>query len=82
MAIGKQQYGITMDSPETAQQIERYIRQWNETILITLGIANMNTLTLRIDITHLQAQSLTKSQAKAVDSEIKDPVTERAGGHK
>ena len=81
VAIREQQHGIAVQLPETAQQIERCIRQGNETVFIALGITDMDALTLRIHIAHFKTQSFAKAQAQAVDGEIEDAVTERQGRH-
>jgi hypothetical protein len=54
MAIGEQQHGVTMHRPETAQQIQRRIRQGYKTVFIALGVTNMDALTFCIEVTHLQ----------------------------
>ena len=79
LAIGKQQHRVTMGLPETAQQRQRRLRQRNQTVLIALGIADMHAPALGIDIAHLQAQAFTESQAKTVEGDKEDPVTEGAG---
>jgi len=83
VAIREQQHGIAVQLPETAQQIERCIRQGNETVFIALGITDMDALTLRIHIAHFKTQPFAKAQAQAqaVDGEIEDAVTKRQGRH-
>ncbi len=57
VAIGEQQYGIAVHLPETAQQVERCIRQGNETVLVALGIADMDAPANGVNITHLKTQA-------------------------
>ena len=41
----------------------------------------MDTVTLGIHIAYFKAQAFAESQAKAIDGEIENPVTERMGCH-
>ena len=79
VAIGKQQNRVTMDLPETAQQIQGRGRQRHQTIFIALGIADMYPLALGVDIRHLQSQALAQTQAKTVEREKEDLITEGCG---
>jgi len=65
-----------MHRPEAAQQIPRDIRQWDKTVFVALGIADMDALTLSIDVTYFQAQAFAESQAETIDGEIEDPVAQ------
>ncbi len=60
-AIREQQHGMAMDLPEAAQQVERYIGQGNEAVLIALGIADMDALTMAVNVAHLKTQALTQA---------------------
>ncbi len=67
--------------PEAAQQSQRRIRQGNKAIFIAFGVADMDTPAIGIDIAYLKTQAFTEAQAKTVDGEIEDPVTECQGRH-
>ena len=58
VAIRKQQHRIAVHLPETAQQIERCRRQGNETVFVAFGIADMDALTVRIDIYRLLSDAV------------------------
>ena len=62
VTIWEQQHGVAMQLPEAAQQIQRRLRERNETILVALSIADMNALPVRVDIAHLQTQAFAESQ--------------------
>ena len=63
-AIEKKQYRIAMHRPKATEYSHCGVRQRHQAILIALGIADMHPLTLSIDITDLEAQSFTETQAE------------------
>ncbi len=65
-----------MHGPEAAQQLQRGIRQGHKTILIALGVADMDTVACGIDISNLQTQAFAKTQAKAVDRKVEYPIAQ------
>jgi len=81
VAIREQQLGIAVHLPEAAQQAKCSIRQGSETVFIALGIADMDAPAIGVNIAHLETQAFTQAQAKAVDGEIEDPVTDCQGRH-
>ena len=82
MAIGKQQDRVTMDLPESAQQIHGRRRQRDQPILVALGITDMNPLAVGIDVCHLQSQALAQAQTETVEREKEHLITEGAGRQK
>ena len=79
MAIGEEQFRVTMKLPEAPQGVEGSFRQRNEAIAVAFGIANMHPLTRRIDVANLQRQPLAKAQTQAVQGEVEHPIAQRAG---
>jgi hypothetical protein len=74
--------GMTMQTPEPAQNLEGGFRQGNQPVLVALGVADMDPHVDGIDISHLEADALAKTQAKAVGGEEKHPVAHPVGGVK
>ncbi len=68
-----------MCSPEAVQQIQGYIRQRNQTIFVSFGVADVDTPISGINIAYPKTQAFTESQTKTIDGEIKHPVTENGG---
>jgi len=80
MTIREKQHRIAMHLPEAAQHSQRYLRQWDEAVLVALLIADMHALAGRVDIAYLQAQTFTEAQAQTVSGEVEDPVAQRVRG--
>ena len=57
---------MTVHLPEPAQQVERGLRQRNETVFIAFGIADVDTLTRRINITDFKTQPFPEAQTQAL----------------
>jgi hypothetical protein len=69
-----------MFAPQGAQCLIGQIRQWDETILVSLAAADMNQLALTVDIAHLQGQGLSESQAHGIGCQQENPVAQLARG--
>ena len=69
-----------MQATERAQLHQGGLGQRHQSILIALGIAHVNTLSLGVDVADLHAQSLTQAQAEAVEGEEQYAVAAHPGG--
>ncbi len=79
-AIGEQQFRVTVQAPEFPQLCQCRIGQRHQTVLVTLGIADVNALAFGIDVADLQSQPLAEAQAEAVERKEKDSITAHPGG--
>jgi len=71
LAVGKEQRRMPMQLPELAQDLQGIQGQRNQTILVSLGVADMHAQTLGIDIPDLQAESFAQAQPQIKGSQIK-----------
>lgn len=78
--VGKEELGMPVDRPEIPQDVQGLLRQGNQPVLVTLGVADMDPHVGRIDITGLQSDPFSKTQAQGVGGEEEDPVTQLARG--
>ena len=72
VAIGKQQHGIAVALPETAQESVGGRRQRHQAILVALGIADRRTRACTVDVGNGQPQPFAKAQAETVEREEED----------
>ena len=79
-AVREQQLRMAVNGPKLTQSVQRHLRKWHQTIFVTLGISDMNTLAIGVDIGNGQTQTLAKTQAQAVEGEKEDLVAENACG--
>ena len=72
--VREQEAGMAMQAPEGAQLRQGGFRQWHQTVLVTLGVADVNAPTLGVDVADLQAQSFAEAKSEAVKGEEQDAV--------
>ena len=78
--VWKKKTGMPVNRPEISQNLQCFFRQWDQPVLVALGVSNMDPHVVGINIADGKSDSLTKAQAQRVGSEKKDPITQLACG--
>jgi len=65
-----------MDRPEVSQGLQGLLRQGNQPVLVSFGVADVNPHVDRIDIAGLQPDPFSKTQAQGIGGEEENPVTQ------
>jgi hypothetical protein len=71
---GKEQGGMTMCFPQLAQTQECALGQRHVTILIAFALADVEEHAFRIDVAHLQLETLSQTQAAGIEGEEGDAM--------
>ena len=78
--VWKEKTRMAVNRPEISQNLQCFFRQWDQPVLVALGVANMDSHGNGIDIADLKGDTLAKAQAQRVDGEKKDPIAQLACG--
>ena len=78
--VWKEKTWMAVNRPEISQNLQCFFRQWDQPVLVALGVANMDSHGNGIDIADLKGNPLAKAQAQRVDSEKKDLIAQLACG--
>ena len=77
---GKEKAGVTMGFPLLAQKLQRALRQWHVTILVTLAGTDVQEHAFRINVGNLEAQAFTQTQAAGVNGRQAHPLVQGGDG--
>lgn len=78
VAIGKEQFGVTVQLPELPQGSQRRRRQGHEAVPVAFGVAYLYAHPGGIDVADFQGQPFAQAQPQAVEGEIEHPVAQGA----
>lgn len=71
---------MPVNGPEISQDMQCFLRQWYQPVLVAFGVSNMDSHGIRINIADLKGDTLAQAQSQRVYSEQKDPIAQLSCG--
>lgn len=64
LPVGEKKLGVPMDRPEILQDVQGFLRQGDQPVLVAFGVTDVDPHVARVDIAGLQPDTFAKTQAQ------------------